>query len=203
VSTEAVPGLRGQGDRLIRPHRRGPGRRRAELGHLHAVAQSDHRGCAWRSFSKTTVVALPLRPGCLDRLARRWRRARSTSADRRHRGRDRGGPVLAQWSCTPVSPRHRCAPSSRARASPPRRGRRSPGRDPRDGVITRIAASTAAPAQVCWRWHIELGNIVIPKSWTSERSRRTSRSSDFELGADEIDAITPPSARPQALDLRT
>jgi diketogulonate reductase-like aldo/keto reductase len=60
-----------------------------------------------------------------------------------------------------------------------------------DGVITRIAAEHGrTPAQVVLRWHIELGNIVIPKSVTPERIEENIAVFDFELGADEIDAIT-------------
>ena len=44
-----------------------------------------------------------------------------------------------------------------------------------DPVITSIAeAHERTPGQVVLRWHIQIGNVVIPKSVTPDRIRRTS-----------------------------
>ncbi|MBK5219681.1 MAG: aldo/keto reductase [Thermoleophilia bacterium] len=45
------------------------------------------------------------------------------------------------------------------------------------------------PAQAILRWHLQLGNIVIPKSVTPERIRENIEVFDFELEQDEIEAI--------------
>ncbi len=56
--------------------------------------------------------------------------------------------------------------------------------------IERIASAHGrTPAQIVLRWHIQLGNIVIPKSATPERIEENFRVFDFELGRDEMDAI--------------
>ena len=61
-----------------------------------------------------------------------------------------------------------------------------------DPVITEIADRLGrTPAQVILRWHLQLGNIVIPKSVTPERIRQNIEVFDFELGAAEMDAIVP------------
>jgi 2,5-diketo-D-gluconate reductase A len=44
-------------------------------------------------------------------------------------------------------------------------------------------------AQVVLRWHIQLGNIVFPKSVTTERIRENFEIFDFELTDDEMSAI--------------
>ena len=44
-------------------------------------------------------------------------------------------------------------------------------------------------AQVVIRWHLELGNIVIPKSVTPARIRENLDVFDFALGADDLEAI--------------
>jgi 2,5-diketo-D-gluconate reductase A len=45
------------------------------------------------------------------------------------------------------------------------------------------------PAQAILRWHIQLGNVVIPKSVTPERIRENLNLFDFELSDEEMTAI--------------
>jgi diketogulonate reductase-like aldo/keto reductase len=59
-----------------------------------------------------------------------------------------------------------------------------------DPVIVDIAARVGrTPAQVVLRWHVQLGNVVIPKSVTPERQRENIALFDFELDATDMDAI--------------
>jgi 2,5-diketo-D-gluconate reductase A len=59
-----------------------------------------------------------------------------------------------------------------------------------DPAITAIAAAhDKTPGQVVLRWHIQLGNVVFPKSVTPERIRQNIDIFDFELSADEMAAI--------------
>jgi len=59
-----------------------------------------------------------------------------------------------------------------------------------DDAITSIAAGHGrTPAQVVLRWHLQLGNVVIPKSVTPARIRENLDLFDFALSADEMDAI--------------
>jgi 2,5-diketo-D-gluconate reductase A len=46
------------------------------------------------------------------------------------------------------------------------------------------------PAQVVLRWHIQLGNIVFPKSMHPERMRENIDIFDFELSAADVEDIT-------------
>ncbi|HZG03075.1 MAG TPA: aldo/keto reductase [Streptomyces sp.] len=58
-------------------------------------------------------------------------------------------------------------------------------------TITRIAERHGrTPAQVVLRWHLQLGNVVIPKSVTPERIRQNIEVFDFALSDEDIDAIT-------------
>ena len=60
-----------------------------------------------------------------------------------------------------------------------------------DPVITAIAErASRTPAQVVLRWHIQRGDIVFPKSSTPSRMRENFALFDFELGDDDMAAIT-------------
>lgn len=57
-------------------------------------------------------------------------------------------------------------------------------------VIAEIAARVGkTPAQVILRWHLELGNVVIPKSVTPARIRENLDVFDFRLTAEDLQAI--------------
>jgi 2,5-diketo-D-gluconate reductase A len=60
-----------------------------------------------------------------------------------------------------------------------------------DPVVTGLAQKYAkTPAQLVIRWHLQLGNIVIPKSVTPSRIAENIAVFDFELADDDVDAIT-------------
>jgi diketogulonate reductase-like aldo/keto reductase len=57
-------------------------------------------------------------------------------------------------------------------------------------VIAEIAAEhDKTPAQVIIRWHIELGNVVIPKSAKPERIAENFDVFDFSLSNEQMSAI--------------
>jgi len=59
-----------------------------------------------------------------------------------------------------------------------------------DETITGIAEKYGvSPAQVVLRWHLQLGNVVIPKSVTPERIRSNFDVFGFELAEDDMHAI--------------
>lgn len=59
-----------------------------------------------------------------------------------------------------------------------------------DETIATIAAHHAkTPAQTILRWHLQIGNLVIPKSVTPERVRENFDLFDFELSEDDLGAI--------------
>lgn len=59
-----------------------------------------------------------------------------------------------------------------------------------DATITRLAQQhNVTPAQVVLRWHLQLGNIVIPKSVTPARIRENFDILGFELSAEDLSAI--------------
>lgn len=60
-----------------------------------------------------------------------------------------------------------------------------------DDVVERIARDIGrSPAQVVLRWHIQRGDIVFPKSVTLQRIKDNFALFDFELAAEDFDAIS-------------
>ena len=60
-----------------------------------------------------------------------------------------------------------------------------------DPVVIRIAKAYGVhPAQVVLRWHIERGDVVFPKSVHPQRIRENFEIFDFDLGDEEIEALT-------------
>jgi 2,5-diketo-D-gluconate reductase A len=59
-----------------------------------------------------------------------------------------------------------------------------------DGTIATVAAHhDRTPAQVILRWHLQIGNVVIPKSATPTRIRENFELFDFSLSEDDMAAI--------------
>jgi 2,5-diketo-D-gluconate reductase A len=58
-----------------------------------------------------------------------------------------------------------------------------------DTIETVAAHHQKTPAQTILRWHLQLGNVVIPKSVTPERIRENIEIFDFELSEDDLAAI--------------
>ncbi len=59
-----------------------------------------------------------------------------------------------------------------------------------DPVITEIADShEKTPGQVVIRWHLQLGNVLFPKSVTPERIAENFDVFDFHLGPEEVERI--------------
>ncbi|WP_413363587.1 aldo/keto reductase [Lysinibacillus sp. 3P01SB] len=58
-------------------------------------------------------------------------------------------------------------------------------------VVKQLAEKySKTPAQIVLRWHLEIGNIAIPKSVTLERIKENLEVFDFSLATDEVAAIT-------------
>ncbi|MFI5658308.1 aldo/keto reductase [Streptomyces sp. NPDC051684] len=59
-----------------------------------------------------------------------------------------------------------------------------------DEIVTALAHKhDRSPAQIVLRWHLQLGNVVIPKSVTPSRIRENIAVFDFELAADDMAAL--------------
>lgn len=57
-------------------------------------------------------------------------------------------------------------------------------------VITRLAKKHGrSPAQIILRWHVELGDVPIPKSQNPQRMRENLEVFDFRLDADDLAAL--------------
>jgi 2,5-diketo-D-gluconate reductase A len=60
-----------------------------------------------------------------------------------------------------------------------------------DPVIVEVAERLGrTPAQVTLRWHIQRGDVVFPKSMTRRRVEENFALFDFELGPEDMDALT-------------
>jgi 2,5-diketo-D-gluconate reductase A len=57
-------------------------------------------------------------------------------------------------------------------------------------VVAVAEAHERTPAQVVLRWHVQLGNVVIPKTVTPRRIAENFQVFDFELAEDEMGAIS-------------
>ena len=65
------------------------------------------------------------------------------------------------------------------------------GRIAQDSTIAEIADRVGrTPAQVTLRWHLQRGDIVFPKSTHRERMEENFALFDFELGDDDLAAIS-------------
>ena len=61
-----------------------------------------------------------------------------------------------------------------------------------DPLIAKLADKYGkTPAQVILRWHLQLGNVVIPKSVTPSRIKENFEVFDFELSTDELESFAP------------
>ncbi|MFD7293434.1 aldo/keto reductase [Streptomyces sp. NPDC059897] len=59
-----------------------------------------------------------------------------------------------------------------------------------DEIVLALARKhDRSPAQIVLRWHLQLGNVVIPKSVTPSRIRENIAVFDFELAADDMAAL--------------
>ncbi len=59
-----------------------------------------------------------------------------------------------------------------------------------ESAVKEIAtAQDRTPAQIVLRWHIQLGNVMIPKSVTPERIEENTGLFDFELTAEQMQAL--------------
>src|SRR3954454_8611116 len=59
-----------------------------------------------------------------------------------------------------------------------------------DGTVETVAAHhDRTPAQAILRWHLQVGNVVIPKSATPQRIRENFAILDFHLSEDDMAAI--------------
>jgi 2,5-diketo-D-gluconate reductase A len=60
-----------------------------------------------------------------------------------------------------------------------------------DQVVTTLASKYGrTAAQIVLRWHLQLGNVVIPKSVTPARIRENLAVFDFELAPDDVAALS-------------
>ncbi|SFW73376.1 Aldo/keto reductase [Amycolatopsis australiensis] len=61
-----------------------------------------------------------------------------------------------------------------------------------DPVVADLAVKhSRTPAQIVLRWHLQLGNVVIPKSVTPSRIEENFDLFDFTLSEEEMESLTP------------
>ena len=59
-----------------------------------------------------------------------------------------------------------------------------------DDTVTKLAREYGkSPAQVVLRWHLQIGDVSIPKSVTPDRIRSNIEIFDFELSPDDVDLL--------------
>ena len=58
-----------------------------------------------------------------------------------------------------------------------------------DAITSIASAHDKTPGQVVIRWHVQIGNVVIPKSVTPERIQQNFEVFDFDLSEHEMSAI--------------
>ena len=58
-----------------------------------------------------------------------------------------------------------------------------------DEIVAIAESHGKTPAQAILRWHLEIGNVVIPKSVTPERIRENLELFDFELSEEELETF--------------
>ncbi|MGW0119400.1 aldo/keto reductase [Streptomyces sp. NPDC003327] len=92
-------------------------------------------------------------------------------------------PQLAQGAAREVHARHGIATEA---WSPLGQGR---GLLEVPAIVAIARKHERTPAQVVLRWHLQLGNVVIPKSVTPSRIRENIDVFDFELDAEDLAAI--------------
>ena len=143
----------------------------------------------------------------LDRYVETWHAFETLAADGRARAigvsnfqiahlqrlldRDPGRPGRQPGRAAPTAPAGAAAPlPRRARhrdrgVEPARAGPGAAG----SGVVELARRHGRTPAQVVLRWHVQLGNVVIPKSTTPSRIRENIALFDFELSDADMAAL--------------
>ncbi|AUS78669.1 oxidoreductase [Actinoalloteichus sp. AHMU CJ021] len=71
-----------------------------------------------------------------------------------------------------------------------------------DPVVTRLAEKHGrTPAQVILRWHLDIGNVVIPKSVTPSRIEENFDLFDFHLDPEDVESLAPLDSGTRVLGL--
>ena len=143
----------------------------------------------------------------LDRYVETWRALEKLDADgraRRSACRTSSSPTCSGCSTRPTSSRPSTRSSctrgcsrSELRAFHAEHGIATEAWSPlgqgqalQDPAVAELAEQHGrTPAQVVLRWHMQLGNVVIPKSTTPSRIRENIALFDFELGDEDMAAL--------------
>ena len=173
---EAKHALRASLDRLEMPH--------VDLYLIHwPVPAHDRYVETWKAFIEMQEEGLTRSIGVSNFQPRPSQEA--DRGDRRHAGDQPGGAPPAPAATRP-------APRAR-RPGDPHRGLEPAGSGPgarRPGHHGhRRSARPRPPARWCIRWHLQLGNVVIPKSVTPERIEENFDVFGFELSDEEMEQI--------------